>query len=556
MARITELEQTVGEKDELMARIVELEQSAKSSQTENVKLKAEIKELKQAVKNIMNHKRTATNDLKSPACSTPLSNNRENVQVVDSLNHHEADQSMTSTDLVTLDTSEQDQDLSLVNQDASTGSEKTVNLLCDAKTVTKCHDLNNSDTTSEILESDNQIVEGLIQEMIYDQAENIVSSEINPLYSNNDEVNATEINKLCIQDMAPDSVQSLSDLFDKAIKSGQKQILNWYYYSLEFENKVKSLIADGKIKDKTARSKIYKEMKAFLPNITDLRYFELTCILMNDNMSSNTILHDYSSSHPIIASGKMLTDDYYKWYAELDDLSTPLTDKIRLILYRAYTEETGLDPWINSETSESKQIKEDADDYMSHECVIKISKFPEDKDIIHDAVHKRFPFLTYTNSNAWHRDVFKYTNLKAKCPICKDVHTRLGIWGDWSYLAYWKLRYQTKSVTHQFIQTKPTYINMPSNMEWIPVITEAEKKRWTMGCFRGDLERDMRCYQDGIKRKEDPRKYHKFLTDRDRLIGEELLRRGILKSGLSTTWLDDLMEEWEKTYNQFVQIFN
>ncbi|CAH1763884.1 9022_t:CDS:2, partial [Entrophospora sp. SA101] len=32
--------------------------------------------------------------------------------------------------------------------------------------------------------------------------------------------------------------------------------------------------------------------------------------------------------------------------------------------------------------------------------------------------------------------------------------------------------------------------------------------------------------------KEGPRKYHKFLTDRDRLIGEELLRRGILESRL------------------------
>ncbi|CAJ0878494.1 10151_t:CDS:1, partial [Entrophospora sp. SA101] len=70
--------------------------------------------------------------------------------------------------------------------------------------------------------------------------------------------------------MVPGSVQSLSDLFYKAIKLGQKQILCWYYYSLEFENKVKSLTADGNIKDKTARSKIYKEMKPFLPNITDV----------------------------------------------------------------------------------------------------------------------------------------------------------------------------------------------------------------------------------------------------------------------------------------------
>ncbi|CAG8672819.1 6651_t:CDS:2, partial [Ambispora leptoticha] len=77
-----------------------------------------------------------------------------------------------------------------------------------------------------------------------------------------------------------------------------------------------------------------------------------------------------------------------------------------------------------------------------------------------------------------------------------------------------------------------------------------------MGCFRGDLERDIRFYCGGIKRNEDTRKYHKFLTDRDRLVGEELSRRGILKSGLSTAWLDDLTEEWEKIHTHFVQIFN
>ncbi|RIB18690.1 hypothetical protein C2G38_2245609 [Gigaspora rosea] len=75
-----------------------------------------------------------------------------------------------------------------------------------------------------------------------------------------------------------------------------------------------------------------------------------------------------------------------------------------------------------------------------------------------------------------------------------------------------------------------------------------------MECFRGDLERDIRFYRGGIERKEDSRKYHKFLTNRERLVGEELLRCGILKSGLSTAWLDDLMEEWEKIHAQFIQI--
>ncbi|CAG8648303.1 3504_t:CDS:2, partial [Paraglomus occultum] len=150
-------------------------------------------------------------------------------------------------------------------------------------------------------------------------------------------------------------------------------------------------------------------------------------------------------------TAKILTDDYCKWHANLVDLPSFQTEKIRSRLYRAYTEETGLDPWIKSEASKSSQ-SENADNHII-----------EDK---------------------------------------------------------------------------------------------AEKNRWAMGCFRGDLERDIRFYRGGIERKEDPRKYRKFLTDRDGLVGEELLRQGILKSGLSTAWLDDLMEEWEKIHAQFIQIFS
>jgi len=149
---------------------------------------------------------------------------------------------------------------------------------------------------------------------------------------------------------------------------------------------------------------------------------------------------------------KALTPDYLDWHAKLVDSPSHLTDKIRSSLYRAYTEETGLDPWIKSEAPESSQIEKGAVKFL--------------------------------------------------------------------------------------------------------IATEVEKKRWSMGCFRGELERDIRFYRGGIKRNEDIRKYHKFLTDRERLIGEKLLRSGILKSGLSTAWLDDLMEEWEKIHTQFIQTFS
>ncbi|CAG8627225.1 1329_t:CDS:1, partial [Diversispora eburnea] len=219
-----------------------------------------------------------------------------------------------------------------------------------------------------------------------------------------------------------------------------------------------------------------------------------------------------------------------------------------------------------SETHEPPQI-EKTDNYLSQDCVIKISKFPEEKDLIIKTVHKRFPFLTYTNSNAWHRDVFKYTDSEAKCPICKEIHTRYCIWGDWSdlgkddhYYLNCSFRIDQKKVIIAIQSLPEIQVSVQNKIQEVKPkkflsITEAEKKRWTMGCFRANLERDIRLYRGGIKRNEDTRKYCKFLTDRERLVGEELLRCGILKSGLSTAWLDDLMKKWEEIHTQFVQIF-
>ncbi|KAF0404055.1 hypothetical protein F8M41_009109 [Gigaspora margarita] len=83
----------------------------------------------------------------------------------------------------------------------------TKNHLEDVKTVAKCHDQNDviskvsvfdeSDTTSEILESENQIVAGLVQKL---------ASEFSSASLNEDEVDISETSE---QDMVPGSVQSL-----------------------------------------------------------------------------------------------------------------------------------------------------------------------------------------------------------------------------------------------------------------------------------------------------------------------------------------------------------
>ncbi|UZO15863.1 uncharacterized protein OCT59_007274 [Rhizophagus irregularis] len=114
------------------------------------------------------------------------------------------------------------------------------------------------DDEQESLDKNQIIEQGLIQELCgtFDTCSPI-SSDDNISSNTNSSCNGSE-------NMILGSAQHLSYLFDTAIKSGQQEILDWYNYSLEFESRVNALTADGRIKDKMARSKIYKEMKPFL----------------------------------------------------------------------------------------------------------------------------------------------------------------------------------------------------------------------------------------------------------------------------------------------------
>ncbi|CAJ0835088.1 2183_t:CDS:2, partial [Entrophospora sp. SA101] len=352
------------------------------------------------------------------------------------------------------------------------------NLSCDIKTVSQGNDqqktiMNTSLPTEDLDDSDeieltkNQNIE---LDLIRDLRNSMLIITPDPIETPPEDIvdNEKSSSKHSVTASGKITTQSLINLFRKAIRSGHEEILSWICYSDNFENKVIEIRHKTGVSDKTARAQIYKEMlehlsesitekalpekqthdRDYFRNKTLLRYssslyktcsnkkfdyYDIIegslCPICKQSHEGGKSVKDYSSSHPITASGKMLTDDYYKWYAELDDLPSSLTDKIRLILYRAYTEETGLDPWVKPESS---QIEKDADIHLSG--IIKISKFPEEKDVIIEAVHKRFPFLSYTNSNAWYRDVFKYTDSKAECPVCKKVHTHRGIWGDWSCL--------------------------------------------------------------------------------------------------------------------------
>ncbi|CAG8608734.1 3227_t:CDS:2, partial [Paraglomus brasilianum] len=133
------------------------------------------------------------------------------------------------------------------------------------------------------------------------------------------------------------------------------------------------------------------------------------------------------------------------------EITASQTDKICSRLYKAYMEETGLDPWIKSETSESPQ-SENADNHIMQDSSLE-------------------------------------TQVMAPNKICTSSISKTD---------------PNKNRLYQYA------IEHGMNPKKFSIITEAEKNRWNMGCFRGDLERDIHFYRGGIERKEDPRKYRKF----------------------------------------------
>ncbi|CAG8590365.1 24913_t:CDS:2 [Cetraspora pellucida] len=190
-----------------------------------------------------------------------------------------------------------------------------------------------------------------------------------------------------------------------------------------------------------------------------------------------------------------LTSEYLDWYAKLIEVPSSLTDKIHLILYRAYMKETGLDLWIKSKVSESPQI-DYANNHLSQDCIIKISKFPEEKDVI----------------------------IESTSEIQVSVPNKTHLYQPETDLCQYTIKHKMDS-------------------KKVLVITEAEKNRWTIRCFHKNLERNICFYHSEIESKENSRKYYKFLIDQERLVSKELLYHSMIKSGLSIAWLDNLMKE-------------
>ncbi|RGB29279.1 hypothetical protein C1646_766761 [Rhizophagus diaphanus] len=236
------------------------------------------------------------------------------------------------------------------------------------------------------------------------------------------------------------SMQRLAYWIDEAMRMGLKEILYLYHYSFEFEEKVKNITADGKTKDKTARSMIYKEMLQYLPNVTldyvNDRVYVISKTVTNGNDQSHMI-----SAETILSQAKFSSENF-DYYGITDETSCPLCSLDHHD--EESIEETGYEPWQLSEAHASEASllvnskPENKVSYLSFSGQYEEKgpitfKAKPDPELIIKSVLEHFTYLKFRNSFRG-IDNYDFTSPQpwsSPCPICDGIHKNYGLHGSW-----------------------------------------------------------------------------------------------------------------------------
>ncbi|CAH1768891.1 10109_t:CDS:2, partial [Entrophospora sp. SA101] len=316
------------------------------------------------------------------------------------------------------------------------------------------------------------------------------------------------------------TAQSIVRMFQKAIQSGCEEILHWYHYTERYDKRVNEVFSNGKVKIKTAKSMVYKEVKQLLPDITDTNLHQKT-------LRARKIYNLFNA-----IGIEKIEHVTYSAYAISNHTNAQIQNIINHVLSKTVSTlpvSQVSDTKVNDNIPPIPKPINKKTSLVTQQSTLSISNPPHDHTYFYNKTLEQYPNL-YREFSSENANYYGITD-ETLCPLCKLNHEE-GVEG----------RYETGAEPYN---TETNSLNI------LFLLAIAEKNRWAMECFHDDLERDICFYQGAIERKENPRKYHKFLTDRDRLISEELLHHGILESHLSTAWLNDLMKEWGKKHTQF-----
>ncbi|CAG8505899.1 4228_t:CDS:10 [Cetraspora pellucida] len=328
-----------------------------------------------------------------------------------------------------------------------------------------------------------KIEQDIIQEVILFIKKSLTLSSDKKTYSQNEpNISETHDSNIEINNDERELAQLFSDAEfaeGKMIKAKQKEVICWYTYRKAYQTSIADICFKTGVSDKTAKNQVYAIIRASLLNVSETNLYKKT----------------------------QRAENVYKLFGKITD---PIT--------KEEIKEMGIDKVYG--TSYGVRSISELTDAQILNIIKQVTEKTHDILAIGQELHAEI--LPKANSSI-------SVNSK-KLPgitLEKSLKTKSIYGRDWTGFLD-KVMMPNKNYLYQYA------IKHGINFKEFSIITEAEKHRWTMGCFRGDLERDIHFYHGGIEIKEDPRKYHKFLTDRERLVDKKLLCHSILKSGLST----------------------
>ncbi|CAB4427754.1 unnamed protein product [Rhizophagus irregularis] len=159
---------------------------------------------------------------------------------------------------------------SLRNHDENESNTKTVNIVHDQEkisledSVQKMPERLNEDVSQR--ESDS----GLVTEIVRDLLQGFLVDDFQREFINTEFIDREHSNSSPVTEELARLFHQASIARKNSIKAKQEEISSWGRYSERFEDKVMKLRSEDKnLKDKTARSQIYNEMKPYLSGISD-----------------------------------------------------------------------------------------------------------------------------------------------------------------------------------------------------------------------------------------------------------------------------------------------
>ncbi|RHZ86728.1 hypothetical protein Glove_46g14 [Diversispora epigaea] len=231
------------------------------------------------------------------------------------------------------------------------------------------------------------------------------------------------------------TTQSLIRLFHYAIRFRHEEILAWYYYSDDFENKVIEICRELGVTDKTARTQLYNKMLNHLPGITSenlrmktLRAKKIQMLFGKDGVGKDKIRQVSYSTNAISS----LTNSQIQNVIKNVTSAKPLLETITNSDDQTIAEASISIEFISTVSKKSPEAEVSTSNKSRPPISVLLEDPEEKRKRVIEMILERFSYLSLKYSD-------KYGD-NFDCPdiylVCDKEHKRdnvQGQWGDGDY---------------------------------------------------------------------------------------------------------------------------